>query len=132
MKSSEPSLGKGISPDTGLIKRALRCKCPKCNRGELFKPGLSMELHDKCSECGFNLSDNDVGDGPAVFLIFILGFLLVPMAVLLDWLIEPPLWAHAIIWTIAALSITLGSLKPLKSYIFALEYKHRLKSKNDD
>lgn len=107
------------------IKLGLACKCPKCKIGDLYNPGLTLTLRDKCENCGLDLSKNDSADGPAVFLIFILGALLVPIALMLDALFNWPLWLHAIIWTIAALIITLGVLRPLKAYIIALQFKHR-------
>ncbi len=108
------------------MEKGLACKCPKCHEGDLFKPGfLSYDLLKTCPKCGFDYTKNDSADGPAVFLIFILGFLIVPLALLVESLFHPPLWLHGIIWTIVALSLTLGSLKPLKSYIILLQYKHR-------
>lgn len=109
-----------------MLKRALACKCPKCGAGDLYKPGfLNLSLNERCASCGFELAKNDSADGPAVFLIFILGFLLVPIALFVDHLFMPPLWLHAIIWTIAALGLTLGSLRQLKAYVIALQLKHR-------
>ena len=111
--------------DTDLIKNAWACKCPKCGEGNLFKPGFSIELNDTCSVCDLDFTKNDSADGPAVFLIFILGFSLVPIALIVEMYLALPLWVHAVVWTIIALIITVGSLKPLKSYIIALQYKHR-------
>ncbi len=112
--------------DRTMIKQALACKCPKCGQGDLYKPGfLNLSLNPTCTACGFDLAKNDNGDGPAVFLIFILGFSLVPLALLVDHLFEPPLWFHAILWTIVALGLTLGMLKPLKAFVIALQLKHR-------
>jgi uncharacterized protein (DUF983 family) len=111
--------------DAELFKIGLSCKCPKCRQGDLYKPGLTLSLRDKCEVCGLDLSKNDSADGPAVFLIFVLGFLLVPLALLLEVTLAPPLWAHAVIWTLAALAITLGALRPLKAYIIAIQYKYR-------
>lgn len=109
-----------------MLKLGLACKCPACGEGALFKPGfMSLTLKNKCETCGLDLAKNDSADGPAVFLIFVLGFLLVPLALLFEFTFHPPLWLHVIIWGIAALGITLGTLKPLKSYIIALQYKHR-------
>ena len=68
---------------------------------------------------------NDSADGPAVFMIFVLGFTLVPLALLFENIIAPPLWVHALLWSVVALGLTVGMLKPLKSYIIALQYKHR-------
>lgn len=112
--------------DGQLLKQALACKCPRCGQGDLYKPGfLNLSLNDRCSSCGFELSKNDSADGPAVFLIFILGFLLVPIALFVDHLFTPPLWVHAILWSLVTLGLTLGLLKPIKSYVIALQLKHR-------
>ena len=114
-----------VLPDIELIKQSIACKCPRCHKGNLFEKTLSFEIIDQCKECDLNLSEHDVGDGPAVFLIFILGFLLVPLAILIEQSFTPPLWVHAITSTLLALLLTLLFLKPLKSYIIALQFKHR-------
>ena len=116
------SLLKYLKPDPVQIKKGLRCVCPKCENAPLFKS--FYELHDTCPNCGLDLSKCDSADGPAVFLIFILGFLLVPLALLFEVYVEPPLWVHAVIWSIMTFGLTIGSLRPLKAYIIALQYKH--------
>lgn len=112
-------------PDKTPLLLGWRCKCPKCGEGDLYKPGLTLTLRDVCAVCGLDLGRNDSADGPAVFLIFILGFLLVPMALIFDAKIHPPLWVHAALWGSIALGITIGALRPLKAYIIALQFKHR-------
>jgi uncharacterized protein (DUF983 family) len=114
-----------VLPDPELIKLGWRCKCPRCREGTLYRPGLTLTLKDKCETCGLDLGKNDSADGPAVFLIFILGFALVPMALLLEVWAQPPLWLHGVIWSVLALGITLGALRPLKAYIIALQFRHR-------
>jgi uncharacterized protein (DUF983 family) len=111
--------------DAALIRQAFTMTCPRCGKGSLFGSRFSLALRSVCGECGLNLAANDCGDGPAVFLIFILGFLLVPLALFFEWLVHPPLWLHAVLWGSVALGITLGALRPLKAYIIALQYKHR-------
>lgn len=103
----------------------MACKCPACGKGKLYPQTLNLMLNDRCPECGLDLSKNDSADGPAVFLIFILGFSLVPLALVVDHFFSPPLWVHAVLWSFIAIGLTLGSLKPLKSYIITLQYKHR-------
>ena len=78
-----------------------------------------------CPVCGLNLAKNDSADGPAVFLIFLLGFSLVPLALLFENIFAPPLWVHAVLWGFVALGATIGMLRPLKAYIIALQFKHR-------
>lgn len=107
------------------LKTGLSCKCPKCLTGRLYPSFFDLKLHSACPHCGLDLDKNDSADGPAVFLVFILGFLLVPLALIFDHYIAPPLWVHAVLWSVVAISITVGALKPLKSYIIYLQYKHR-------
>jgi uncharacterized protein (DUF983 family) len=107
------------------VKTGWTCKCPQCKAGNLYKPGLTMDLRDRCENCGLDFTKNDSADGPAVFLIFILGVLLVPAALILDSMFHWPLWLHALIWGIAAVTLTIGALRPLKAYIIALQFKHR-------
>ena len=116
------SLLKYLYTDPKQLKIGFRGLCPKCQKTSIFK-GF-YELHDKCPSCGLDLSKTDSADGPAVFLIFILGFLLVPLAVLFEVYVEPPLWVHAILWSVVVLGLTIGALRPLKGYIIALQYKH--------
>lgn len=113
-------------PDLDLIKQALRCRCPRCGEGSLYSGNIfSAHVVDVCPSCGLKLGDNDSGDGPAVFLIFILGFSLVPLALIFEYWLHPPLFLHVIVWGALAVGLVLGALRPLKSYIIALQYKHR-------
>lgn len=107
------------------LKAGTACKCPKCGQGRLFPARFDLTLNKECDACGLDLAKNDSADGPAVFLIFILGFLLVPMALIFDHIFAPPLWVHGVLWGIVAIVLTLGTLKPLKSYIITLQYKYR-------
>lgn len=111
--------------DPQAIQLALACKCPKCGQGDLYPKGFDLKLKDSCDVCGLNLAKNDSADGPAVFLIFILGFLLVPLALLFENMFAPPLWVHAVLWGTLAIVLTVGSLRYIKAYIIALQYKHR-------
>lgn len=109
-----------------LVKMALFCKCPKCKKGSIFKPGFfAFDLKEKCEDCGFDLSKTDSADGPAVFLIFILGFLLVPLALIVEMKIGWPIWLHVLVWGTIGLVITLGSLKPIKTFVIALQLRYR-------
>ncbi len=115
-----------------LLKMALFCKCPKCHEGKIFHSGFfTFELKEKCETCGFDLSRSDSADGPAVFLIFFLGFLLVPLALIVEVKFGWPVWLHVLIWGTLGLILTLGSLKPIKAFVIALQYKYR-KSDWDD
>lgn len=109
-----------------LITQSFKCKCPRCGQGDLFKPGfLNLNLNETCSSCGLDLAKNDSADGPAVFLIFILGFLIVPLALLTDSIFQLPIWVHLFLWTPLCLGIIFGLLKPIKSLVISLQWQHR-------
>lgn len=108
-----------ISP----FQAGLLCRCPRCGQGRLFDGILTVR--ERCESCGFDLRANDVGDGAAVFVILILGFVVVGLALLLEAKAEPPLWVHAVIWPIGIFGGTIAMLRPLKATLIALQYRHR-------
>ena len=113
----------GYTPRVSPIAVGLACKCPRCGRGPLFDGYLTVA--QACSVCGADLRKADSGDGPAVFIIFILGFLIVPLALLLESLVQPALWVHIVIWPPVVLGGALGLLRPAKGLLIALQYHHR-------
>lgn len=91
----------------------------------MYQSLLDLRVYPSCPTCHLDLSKSDTADGPAVLLIFILGSLLVPMALAVDHYFSPPLWAHMILWGIIGMGLTLSMLKPAKAHIIYLQYKHR-------
>ena len=105
---------------------SMACKCPRCGEGDLFRSGFAnLNLRDRCEKCDLDFSKNDSADGPAVFLMFILGSILVPLALIVEAMFEPPLWVHAVLWGGIALGVTIGCLKPVKSLVINIQYRHR-------
>ena len=51
-------------------------------------------MRETCSNCGLDYKFVDTGDGPAVFAIFILGFLIVGGALIAEFKFGIPFWAH--------------------------------------
>lgn len=84
-----------------------------------------MALVEKCAHCGKPLAKNDVGDGASVFLIFLLGFLLVPLAWGFEKTFSPPLWVHGVVFGLVALVLIAVILPATKAYIILLESRHR-------
>jgi len=106
-----------------MILQALACRCPRCGRGRVFSGFL--ETAEACDSCGLRLREMDSGDGPAVFLIFILGFMVVPFAIWVSMSVELPLAVHAVLWGAVILGLTIGMLRPAKSLVLALNHRHR-------
>ena len=107
----------------GSIIAGLSCSCPRCGRGKLFQGFVS--LRPRCEVCGLDYSFVDSGDGPAVFITFLAGFIVVFAALVTEVVYQPPLWVHAALWLPLILIVTLGPLRPMKALLIALQYHHR-------
>ncbi len=101
----------------------LSCSCPQCGRGRLFAGFLTVA--ERCGVCGADLRQADSGDGPAVFVIFVLGALVVPLALWVENAFAPPDWLHALLWPLVILGATLALLRPFKATLIALQYRHK-------
>ena len=105
------------------LSAALGCRCPRCGRGKLFQGFLTVR--ERCEACGLDLKKADSGDGPAVLIIFFLGFLVVPLALWVESAFAPPMWLHMTIWPVVILGIALGLLRPMKALMIALQFRNR-------
>lgn len=103
---------------------SLRPRCPVCAKGRLFKP-WSIAVVETCSSCGHPLGKHDVGDGAAVFMIFLLGFTVVPLAWALELAAHPPLWVHVVFGGVLSLAGMAVVMPAVKAYIMLLEQRHR-------
>lgn len=109
------------APDTA--QAAIRGLCPKCGAPSLFA-GL-VSFAPRCSGCGLDFRQFNVGDGPAAFLIMIVGAIVTIMAVVVQLKFEPPFWVHALLWLPITLVLVLGLLRIAKGALIALEYRNR-------
>ena len=105
------------------LAAGLRCRCPACGKGRLFVGFLAIA--PRCEACGEDLAALEQGDGPAVFVILILGFLITAAAVLVEARFAPPLWVHAVIWPPLIIAGSLALLRPLKGAVSAQHYRYR-------
>ena len=108
-----------VSPATS----ALAARCPRCGEGPQFRGPLT--LRERCEKCGLDYKFIDTGDGPAVFGIMILGFLVLGAALIVEFKIGPPLWVHVLLWGIGTPLLALGLLRLLKALLIALQFKHK-------
>src|SRR5690606_33886005 len=112
-----------------IFRVALGCRCPRCGDGTLYDGFLNVR--GRCDVCGLDMAAHDSGDGPAVLLIFLLGFLFVPAALLFESAVEPPYWLHLVIWPPVILWVTIGLLRPIKALFVAQQYRHRSTALHD-
>src|ERR1700739_37732 len=114
---------KLIDSLSGAMLAGLACRCPRCGRGKLFAGFLT--LRPRCEVCGLDYGFADSGDGPAVFIMFFAGFIVVGAALVAGDLYHPPYWVHAALWLPLIFLVTLGPLRPTKGLMIALQYYHK-------
>lgn len=107
------------------LATGLGCRCPRCGQGKLFQGFFTLDVLPTCSACGLDFKFIDSGDGPAVFAILILGFLMLGGALVLEFSMHPPLWLQIALWTPATLFLAFGLLRPLKATMMAMQYRHK-------
>ena len=114
----------GEAPALSPLWAALTCRCPRCGKGKVLQ-GL-LTVAPRCAICDLDLHAEDVGDGPAAFVILILGALIVFGAAMVELKLAPPFWVHLVLWPPIALGGTLLLQRSLKAWLIAMQYRHHL------
>lgn len=117
------SHGNDSGGEVDPAKAGLAGRCPKCGRGRLFRGYLTVA--DRCPSCGLDFSFTDTGDGPAVFVILIIGVVVCAGALWLEVSFAPPLWVHFILWIPMTLILCLPLLRVLKGLMIGLQFRNR-------
>ena len=104
------------------LTHAVKGDCPKCGAPTLFAGWVKFA--PECGACGLDFTAFNVGDGPAAFLILIVGAILTVGAIMVELRWSPPYGVH-IIWVPIGVGLTLAGLRLGKSLLIAQEYRHR-------
>ena len=115
--------GPPVSAEPAPLQVALRGLCPRCGAQSLF--GALTGFAPRCRACGLDFAGFNVGDGPAAFLILIVGALITGLAIAVELVFEPPFWVHILLWVPATKAAVILSLRAGKGMLLALEYRHR-------
>ncbi|NQY82418.1 MAG: DUF983 domain-containing protein [Alphaproteobacteria bacterium] len=114
-------MNRPLYPAVSPFRVALRKCCPRCGKGKLFQRFLKISL--RCDHCNLNLENADSGDGPAVIIILILGFLVVAQMMALELAYAPPMWVHISVMTVVCLTGAYIMLPFFKGLMVALQYR---------
>jgi len=105
------------------VAAAVQGLCPRCGNRTLFANLAGFA--PKCRTCGLDFEGFNVGDGPAAFLIFLVGAIVVALAITVQVKASPPWWVHVLLWVPLTAILTVGLLRLGKALLLALEYRHR-------
>lgn len=112
-----------LPPATPLVRAALLARCPRCEIAPLFDGWIRFA--PKCRSCGLDLATFNVGDGPAAFLILIVGGLITGLAVTLQLAADPPFWVHILLWVPLTTALVILCLRVSKAALLILEYRNK-------
>ena len=107
-----------------------RGRCPNCGEGHLFEGFLKVA--PRCEACGYDLAKADSGDGPAVFVILIGGFIAAFGALITEVAENPPVWVLLAIWMPATFIICLALLRPFKGMMLAAQFMNNASAARHD
>ncbi|MHA1537150.1 MAG: DUF983 domain-containing protein [Alphaproteobacteria bacterium] len=110
-------------PPVSPLAAGIGCRCPRCGQGKLYNGFL--QIAKSCARCQLDLGEQDAGDGAVAFVTLFLGFIVVGLAMWVEFTFEPPFWLHALLWLPVILGGTVAMLRPLKAFLIAQQYKHR-------
>ncbi len=112
-----------VAPATPLVRAAVSGRCPRCQVGPLFDGWV--QFAPRCRACGLDLSQFNVGDGPAAFLILIVGGLVTALALFLQLAAHPPFWVHILLWVPLTSALVILCLRVSKAALLILEYRNQ-------
>lgn len=84
-----------------------------------------LAVAPKCDACGLDYSFADAGDGPAVLVTLLAGFVVLGIALAVEVAYEPPFWVYAVVFIPLTLIVCLGMLRPLKGFLIAAQYVNK-------
>jgi uncharacterized protein (DUF983 family) len=117
----------GVNP----LLAGLAGRCPNCGEGALFRGFLTVA--DRCDACDFDLAHADSGDGPAVFVILIGGFIVAFAALFTEIAYRPPIWVHMVVFLPLTVLVCGGLLRPMKGVLLAAQFANRAaEARHDD
>jgi uncharacterized protein (DUF983 family) len=109
-------------PPVDPVKTGIKGCCPRCGQGKLYDGLLSLK--PCCAACGLDYSFADAGDGPAVFVILIVGFIVIGSVLWLEVNYSPPIWLHILLFGPSTVILSLISLRWCKGVLIAMQYRH--------
>ena len=105
------------------VRSVVLARCPRCSQGPLFDGAVTLTVAPKCSNCNLDFGFAGIGDGPAVFAIFILGTLVLVGAMVAEFKLGIPYLIHMPFWLVATPLLALWLLRSLKATLMLIQYR---------
>jgi len=106
------------------LKRGLRCRCPRCGEGKLFR--VFLKVDDHCTVCALDFTPHRADDLPAYLVIVIVGHIVVPLALMIETNYSPPVALQLSIYLPITLIASLLLLQPVKGAVVGVQWALRM------
>lgn len=106
------------------MARGIRCRCPKCGEGKLFRAFLKTA--DSCSVCGQDFTHHRADDLPAYLVIVVVGHIVVLAALWIETNYAPSVALQLSIYLPFTLAASLLLLQPVKGAVVGLQWAFRM------
>jgi len=113
----------------GALLRGLGRRCPNCGRGPLLRGYLKP--HDNCPSCGLAFAPLRSDDAAPYFTILIVGHIVVPLVLLVEQHLAPPVPLQLAIWLPVTALLTLGLLPFVKGGVMAAIWSLKAKDPSE-
>ena len=104
--------------------RGLARRCPRCGRGRLFAG--YVKTNPACEVCGLDLTGHQADDAPPYITIILVGHVMIPMALAMKQVFDPPLWLQFAIWLPAVIIAGSLLLPAAKGAMIGLQWANRM------
>jgi uncharacterized protein (DUF983 family) len=119
----EPVSPKPLHPRLNTLATGIRCRCPRCGKGPLLRGYLT--IRDRCPVCDLDYGFADPADGPAFFVMSVVGVLGMAAFMAFEFMVHPPTWVHFAFTFPLLAAACLLILRPFKGWMVAEQYVHK-------
>jgi uncharacterized protein (DUF983 family) len=91
-----------------------------------------LRVGERCEACGLDMRAADSGDGPAVFIVLIVGMIVCFAALIVEVAYHPPIWLHLLLWLPLAALLTAVLIRPFKGVMLAMQFHHKASEARHD
>lgn len=110
-------------PPLSTLKTGIRCRCPRCGEGPLLKGYLT--IRESCPKCNLDYSFADPADGPAFFVMSVVGVVGMVLFMWFEFTVHPAIWVHFAFTFPLIGAMCLGILRPFKGWLVSEQYRHK-------
>lgn len=110
-------------PPLSSLKTGIRCRCPRCGEGPVLEGYLT--IRKSCPKCGLSYEFADPADGPAFFVMSVVGVVGMCLFMMFEFTVHPPIWVHFVFTFPLIAAMCLGILRPFKGWMIASQYRHK-------